>query len=251
MSRETKYKPCCSDMSYDDESAALDFLSASFDAVKALQCSPSKVTLPHPSVPPCDNLDAYSSVVRGIRQEAPTRCIAESANGAVKKEEYEKTAKKKSPRTVFDFMEKVQAGPFSLLQRCRVAGRRVRVAIRHCAGVRGVCEGVLVVYDRHLNIVLAHVVEWCTPFRTVANGGITLPKNKRRKKAAALKQAALKDEAGSGNGGMDDKSGQFKDDGKLEKACDPITGYHTKWEVCHTMQQLFIRGDNVIHISVV
>ncbi len=44
-------------------------------------------------------------MVRGIRQEAPTRCIAESANGAVKKEEYEKTAKKKSPRTVFDFME--------------------------------------------------------------------------------------------------------------------------------------------------
>lgn len=39
----------------------LDFLSLSFDPVKALQSSPSKVLLPHPSVQPCDNLQAYTS----------------------------------------------------------------------------------------------------------------------------------------------------------------------------------------------
>ena len=51
-------------MSDDEERAtdpALDFLSVSFDPLKALQCSPDKVQLPHPSVQPCDNLQAYTS----------------------------------------------------------------------------------------------------------------------------------------------------------------------------------------------
>lgn len=39
----------------------LDFLSVSFDPSKVLQTSPSKVVLPHPSVQPCDNLQAYTS----------------------------------------------------------------------------------------------------------------------------------------------------------------------------------------------
>lgn len=56
------------------------------------------------------------------------------------------------------------------------------MTIRHCVGVRGVCEGALVVYDKHMNLVLREVTEWYTPFRTVANGGITVHKKARRRR---------------------------------------------------------------------
>lgn len=40
---------------------ALDFLSLSFDPVKVLQTPPSKLSIPHPTVQPCDNLHTYTS----------------------------------------------------------------------------------------------------------------------------------------------------------------------------------------------
>lgn len=183
-----------------------------------------------------------------------------------------------------------EPGPFSLLQKCRLHGQRVRVTVRHCAGVRGVCEGVVIVYDRHLNIVLGRVTEWCTPFRTVGNGGITLSKNKRRKlrkAAAALEHSnaeqtsASTDRAISPELGRENVTEEVK--GPLEvgaspelgrdetedvtaigslgglpgasapklAVCDVADRHGSKWEVCRTMNQLFIRGDNVIHVTVV
>lgn len=40
---------------------SLDFLSEKFDPVKVLRCSLKEVHLPHPSIQPCDNLQAYIS----------------------------------------------------------------------------------------------------------------------------------------------------------------------------------------------
>ena len=40
---------------------SLDFLSETFDPVKALHCSLDEVHLPHPLIKACDNLQAYSS----------------------------------------------------------------------------------------------------------------------------------------------------------------------------------------------
>ena len=48
--------------------------------------------------------------------------------------------------------------------------------------MRGMCEGRLIAFDCHMNLVLCNVTEWCTPFRTVSNGGITLSKNQRRRR---------------------------------------------------------------------
>ena len=44
-----------------EDEAALDFLSSSFDPLKALQATPTQITLPHPTVQPCDNLQTYTS----------------------------------------------------------------------------------------------------------------------------------------------------------------------------------------------
>ena len=46
-----------------------------------------------------------------------------------------------------------QLETFSLLQHFHGNQERVRVWIRHCAGVRGVCEGVLLAFDKHFNLV--------------------------------------------------------------------------------------------------
>ena len=52
-------------------SDALDFLSPAFSAEQALLSSPSRIHLPCPEVQPCDNLDHYSSVVRGLTRRRP------------------------------------------------------------------------------------------------------------------------------------------------------------------------------------
>jgi len=49
---------CCSSQA---EDSALDFLSEEFNPEQVLQCSPSKVKLPHPAILPCDNLQSYQS----------------------------------------------------------------------------------------------------------------------------------------------------------------------------------------------
>lgn len=43
------------------EDPLLDFLSVSFDPATALHAPPELVCLPHPTVQPCDNLQAYTS----------------------------------------------------------------------------------------------------------------------------------------------------------------------------------------------
>ena len=123
-------------------------------------------------------------------------------------------------------------GPFSVLQRSWVEGRRVKVLTRHCAGVRGVCIGHLIAFDHHMNLVLGDVEEWWAPFKTVFNGGITLSKNQRRRRSKL--RATTEDEervlaVGDGRG----------------------CGEGSKWERYQVVKQLFMRGDNIILVSTV
>ena len=183
-------------------------------------------------------------------------------------------------------------GPFSILQQCRKVGGRVRVTIRHCAGVRGVCEGTLLVYDKHLNLALRDVTEWCNPLRTVGNGGITESKRARRrreKREAEVERSGVErgqqdgfgvgctrvdteraegntgsghDSSGPGQGGNTTAGPGTADGGEgnsspgqgdnsgLEQGISERKSVpeQQKWEVCRTVKQLFVRGDNIIHI---
>lgn len=49
---------------------ALDFLSTEFDAERALHSDISKLDLPYPNVKPCDNLQAYESLVNGTKRHS-------------------------------------------------------------------------------------------------------------------------------------------------------------------------------------
>lgn len=82
---------------------ALDFLSPKFCPEQALVCSPSRIHLPCPEVQPCDNLDIYSSVVRGLSRK-PT-----SSDPAQLKEQREErlpvSVRKRSVKSVLLLME--------------------------------------------------------------------------------------------------------------------------------------------------
>lgn len=70
-------------MAEKDEDVALDFLSPRFDPVRALHADPSAVRLPCPDIQPCDNLDAYDSVMRGVRRQASSGAAHEPATKKV------------------------------------------------------------------------------------------------------------------------------------------------------------------------
>lgn len=73
-------------MAEKDEDVALDFLSPQFDPARALHADPSAVWLPCPDIQPCDNLDAYDSVMRGVRRQAPSGAAHEPATKKVEPE---------------------------------------------------------------------------------------------------------------------------------------------------------------------
>ena len=111
--------------------------------------------------------------------------------------------------------------------------------IRHCVGVRGVCEGVPVAFDRHMNIVLRNVVERYVPFRTSTNGGVTESDDKRkRKKKSKKKQQSVRIL------GDESKTDQLSSDDTTSLGSHVIRGAITRH-----LNQLFIRGDNIIMIS--
>lgn len=136
---------------------------------------------------------------------------------------------------IVSFIES-DSSPLELLRVCHRDSVSVHVWIRHCVGVRGVCEGVPTAFDRHMNVVLRDVIERYVPFRTVANGGVVAKKRKRKKSKKELLNVG-KDETSTGTS-------------------DSTAALLTVTTHSHFMQnattrrhkQLFIRGDNVIMI---
>ena len=129
----------------------------------------------------------------------------------------------------------------------------MRVWIRHCVGVRGMCEGVPVAYDQHMNIVLRDVVEHYTPFRTVANGGIEGSRKKKKKKKKTQAHVEPKDvqspvESGSKN---DHSSMLVTTESSNKEHVTSIVGSATNVPegLTRQLKQLFIRGDNVLMVA--
>ena len=123
---------------------------------------------------------------------------------------------------------------------CHRDGITVRVWIRHCVGVRGVCEGVPVAFDRHMNLVLCDVVEQYVPFRTSANGGVTESDSKRKRIKLKRKKKEQSEENIDKSRTEQSLSGHVTSLGSHVIPPGAITRH---------LNQLFIRGDNIIMVN--
>ena len=86
--------------------SALDFLSPQFCPEQALASSPSRIRLPWPEVQPCDNLDVYSSVIRGLsRRLAPTGGGSGPAHLRAKREDAPARVRRQPVKSVLTVME--------------------------------------------------------------------------------------------------------------------------------------------------
>lgn len=143
------------------------------------------------------------------------------------------------------------SGPYELLQRCRSEGVTVRVWIRHCVGVRGVCDGVPIVFDRHMNIVLRDVTEQYVPFRTLANGGVSAKKRKKRKKSKTVRDDPSRDHVmpSLSDGGETMSASSSHVTSSSDHVTSSLSCQVMQHAVIRQWKQLFIRGDNIVMIS--
>nr|XP_020747088.1 U7 snRNA-associated Sm-like protein LSm11 [Odocoileus virginianus texanus] len=123
-------------------SPRLDVSSDSFDPLLALY-APRLPPIPYPNAPCFNNVAEYESFLRtGLRtrRRGPGRS-------------------RKAPRNVLTRMPLHEGSPLGELHRCIREGVKVNVHIRTFKGLRGVCTGFLVAFDKFWNMALTDVDE--------------------------------------------------------------------------------------------
>ena len=153
----------------------------------------------------------------------------------------------------FDYPES-EKDPFELLRLCYRDGAAVRVWIRHCIGVRGVCEGIPLAFDRHMNLVLCDVTERYVPFRTSTNGGLvessTKKKRRNRKKQLSIQNDESTTEEQPFSDDVTSLGGHVTSDARSSSDHMTSLGSHViPGAITRRVSQLFIRGDNIIMIN--
>ncbi|XP_072028581.1 uncharacterized protein [Amphiura filiformis] len=142
----------------------LDVSSPDFDPLKALYSS--SVVIPVPDAKCFNNLSEYESFVSG-RSQGRGRGQSEHAQRRRRKKELQAQAgglidstKHGVPlRNVLSRMSEHTKGPYSLLYKCVQQRIKVRVCVRSFKGLRGICTGYLVAFDRDMNMALSDVDE--------------------------------------------------------------------------------------------
>ncbi|XP_064581073.1 U7 snRNA-associated Sm-like protein LSm11 [Zonotrichia leucophrys gambelii] len=164
----------------------LDVSSSRFDPLLALY-SP-RTPLPFPAAPCFNNLAEYESFQRGLRRPhgrrgAPATRGAPAARASRRgppapdperiqrlrslmvnadpEQEEGGTARRRrrAPRNVLTRMPLHEGSPLGELHRCVRDGVRINVHIRTFKGLRGVCTGFLVAFDKFWNMALTDVDE--------------------------------------------------------------------------------------------
>lgn len=123
---------------------------------------------------------------------------------------------------------------------------RVSVTIRRLKGIRGVCTGALVAFDKHFNIVLRDVVESYCEVVLVPHAPLDAPPGASGQ-AAAGAGADAADDAGDGGGGgrwhgdQSDGSDDALAFGRQREAVQRVELARTR-----RLAQLFIAGASVV-----
>ncbi|KAG2500573.1 hypothetical protein HYH03_001343 [Edaphochlamys debaryana] len=149
-------------------SPSLDFLSPSFDALKALHAP--ELQPPLPAAPPLDNIAKCRRLLPADHVDAIPQETQRASEASRKKHlSFKEAALRQRERilgSATHSLEGVHAaalaaspGPMDSLRRWHEAQCRVTVTTRHAGGVRGAATGLLRAYDRFMNLVLAGVTE--------------------------------------------------------------------------------------------
>eukprot|EP00937_MAST-01D_sp_MAST-1D-sp2_P000885 g885.t1 len=146
--------------------AQLNFSSPLFDPFMAL-CM--KVVPPCPGMVPLDNVSKARAFLPAGHEHACKTVVMEHRDSVTSDKRLKEIAKyKKAPgedRPMHKALSSIAAtaaqvyGPLSLLLTCFTDKRRVCVTIRRVNRVHGTCTGLLRAFDKHMNMVLADVVE--------------------------------------------------------------------------------------------
>ncbi|XP_029297889.1 U7 snRNA-associated Sm-like protein LSm11 [Cottoperca gobio] len=166
----------------DDGADKIDVCSDNFDPLLALY-SPT-VPLPFPNVKSFNNVAAYESFLKGGRGRAKPQNVEKKRLKAMKgvadperierlkklivnnpvTEEGESSGtprrrKQKLQKNVLTRMPLCKGSPLGELHRCVEEKIRVRVHIRTFKGLRGVCSGFVVAFDKFWNMAMVDVDE--------------------------------------------------------------------------------------------
>ncbi|EGZ16918.1 hypothetical protein PHYSODRAFT_377272, partial [Phytophthora sojae] len=208
----------------------LDFRSAQFDALKALQAPKKLLNLPVATAYPLDNIQKCRHLLPesdASRQTLVTRpkkaspSVAE-AKAAVTKKTSAVTA---TPSLFEQLADTYLEGPFRVLRRCFLERMRVFVVVRRVNSVRGTCSGFLKAFDKHMNLVLLDVTQEFVPHNT---------------------HERLLREVREGNRAAGDAVFSAADRRWNRRVLASAGGTQREY-----IKQLFIRGDNVVSVSAV
>ncbi|KAK6474780.1 U7 snRNA-associated Sm-like protein LSm11 [Huso huso] len=171
------------DSDVDSQRARLDVSSDHFDPLLALY-SPD-IPLPYPNVKCFNNLAEYESFLKGGRGRAKPENVEKknrkSKKGVPDPERLERLKKlmvnnpaneeeggsgrkrlprrAKAPKNVLTRMPLHAGSPLGELHRCVKERLKIKVHIRTFKGLRGVCSGFLVAFDKFWNMALVDVDE--------------------------------------------------------------------------------------------
>lgn len=141
----------------------LDFSSKHFNPLKALRSS--LAVPPLRNARPLDNIlkcriylpESLPSRSSAERNSAPQRTRTDGAKQRTGVKAHDKRSKTNIMESMMSYGE--DKGPLAWLAGRAKTRATVRVVTRHRRGIRGVAEGSLIAFDKHMNLVLRDVEE--------------------------------------------------------------------------------------------
>ncbi|KAM4585988.1 U7 snRNA-associated Sm-like protein LSm11 [Fundulus diaphanus] len=272
--------------SVDSGADELNVCSEKFDPLLALY-SPAAPPLPFPNIKCFNNVSEYESFLRGgpgrAKPENVEKRRREAAKGVADPERIERLRKmmvnnpvseetprrrrRKAAKNVLTRMSLCQGSPLGELHRCVEARIRVRVHIRTFKGLRGVCSGFVVAFDKFWNMAMVDVDE---TYREPLLGE-ALHHEKALTVSRLFEKLSLQDSSGCGEpsekrdardkpseGQADDpKSAGTREDsrraepGLWEKGRVSGKAHQKTYGKVRSrhINQLFVRGENVILVN--
>ncbi|KAL9182025.1 hypothetical protein ACHAXT_012368 [Thalassiosira profunda] len=240
------------------DSKVLDFTSASFDAMYALNAPEGIVAEANPTIfsGPIAKLDNISKFRAFLPECDPQRLEPPSKRAAPAPTQRKPAAgtsdrtadapQKKAPflLAMASRYESKTSGPLSLLYSIVANRQRARVMVRYVDCVRGTLTGYLIGFDKHFNLIMKDVDE-------VYSGRVT-----RHSDAVDVARGSERDSISTGAGDTTNREGDATQSpwkAKLEaqrRRCYPLDGSGgpgpaVKQRYFH---QLLVRGDNVVMV---